>query len=156
MNITRQGQKLIHKYEQFRNHPYIDAVGVATIGWGNTFWEDGRNVSMNDEPISRKRGNRLHAYWLNIFEDAIEKHVSVCLYQCQFDALVSFAYNVGIANFRSSTLLKRINKDPNDPDIANQFKRWNKGRVNGKLTVLRGLTRRRNEEVFLYFSCKRK
>lgn len=155
MNISKQGADLIRKYEQFRNHPYIDAVGVATIGWGNTFWEDGTPVKMTDEPISRERGNRLHAYWLNIFEDSVEKHVKACLYQCQFDALVSFAYNVGIANFRSSTLLKRINNNPNDPDIKRQFKRWNKGRVRGQLVELKGLTRRRNEEAYLYFKCKR-
>lgn len=155
MNISKEGADLIRKYEQFRNHPYIDAVGVATIGWGNTFWEDGTPVKMTDEPISRQRGNRLHSYWLNIFEDSVEKHVKTCLYQCQFDALVSFAYNVGVANFRSSTLLKRINNDPNDPDIKRQFKRWNKGRVRGQLVELKGLTRRRNEEAYLYFKCKR-
>lgn len=155
MNISKEGADLIRKYEQFRNHPYIDAVGVATIGWGNTFWEDGTPVKMTDEPISRERGNKLHKYWLNIFEDSVEKYVKVCLYQCQFDALVSFAYNVGIHNFRKSTLLKRINNDPNDPDIARQFKRWNKGRVRGKLVELKGLTRRRNEEAYLYFKCKR-
>lgn len=155
MIISNEGTELIHRYEQFRNHPYIDAVGVATIGWGNTFWEDGAKVKMTDKPISRERGNALNAHWLGIFEDAIKKYVKPCLFQCQFDALVSFVYNVGVANFRSSTLLKRINNDPNDPDIANQFKRWNKGRVRGQLVELRGLTKRRNEEAFLYFKCKR-
>jgi lysozyme len=156
MNISEEGKALIRKYEQFRNHPYLDAVGVPTIGWGNTFWEDGTPVKMTDEPVTRERGNALHSYWLNIFEDSVEKYVKKNLFQCQFDALVSFAYNVGIANFRSSTLLKRINNDPNDPDIEKQFKRWNKGRdrVTGELIVLNGLKKRRNEEAFLYFKCR--
>lgn len=156
MRISEQGADLIRKYEQFRNHPYIDAVGKPTIGWGNTFWEDGTPVKMTDEPISRKRGDELHSFWLREFEEVILKYVKPCLYQCQFDALVSFVYNVGVGNFSRSTLLKKVNKNADDSGIEFQFGRWNKGRVNGKLEVLRGLTRRRNEEAYLYFNCLRK
>lgn len=152
MNISKEGDALIKKYEQFRNHPYVDAVGVPTIGWGNTFWEDGTPVKMTDAPITRQRANELHSYWVRMFEDAVEKYVRQPLCQYQFDALVSFVYNVGIENFRTSTLLKRVNNDPEDPDIQTQFKRWNKGRVNGQLVVLNGLTKRRNEEAYLYFN----
>lgn len=70
------------------------------------------------------------------------------LTQNQFDALVSFVFNVGAGNFRSSTLLKRLKANPNDPDIANQFKRW----VYGGGKVLPGLVRRRDEETKLYFA----
>ena len=151
MKISKQGEKLIKKYEQFRNHPYIDAVGVPTIGWGNTFYEDGSKVTMRDEPVTVDRGNKLHENILKKFEAAVEKYVTATLRQNQFDALVSLAYNIGSGNFKSSTLLKRVNNDPNDSDIGKQFKRWNKGRINGYLRELKGLTKRRNEEAYLYF-----
>jgi lysozyme len=68
--------------------------------------------------------------------------------QNQFDALVSFAYNVGLEAFRKSTLLKKVNANPNDKLISNQFLRWNKSR--GR--VLQGLTNRRIEEARIYFA----
>jgi lysozyme len=68
--------------------------------------------------------------------------------QNQFDALVSFCYNVGPGNLKSSTLLKKVNANPNDPTIRTEFLKWNKG--GGK--VLAGLTRRRTAEANLYFS----
>lgn len=155
MKVSKEGIDLIHKYEQFRNHPYIDAVGVPTIGWGNTYYENGRRVSMNDAPISRKRGDELFKNILSKFEKKVLKNVNVFLDQPQFDALVSLMYNIGEANFKRSTLLRKVNADSYDLDIKNEFKRWNKGRINGKLRTLKGLTRRRNEEAYLYFKCIR-
>lgn len=151
MKVGKLGSELIKKYEQFRNHPYIDAVGVATIGWGNTYYEDGTAVTMDDKPLTRQQGNDLHKVILEGFEDAVSRWVTSEINNNQFDALVSLAYNIGVGNFRSSTLLKRVNADPCDYDIINQFKRWNKGRVLGVLQELRGLTKRRNEEAYLYF-----
>ena len=154
MKLSKEGKELIHKYEQFRNHPYIDAVGVPTIGWGNTYYPNGKAVTMNDKPLTRKEADELFNTIVQGFESAVNKHVNKWLEQPQFDALVSFAYNVGVGNFRSSTLLKVINEDPNNyEEIERQFKRWNKGRVNGKLKELRGLTKRRNEEFYLYKKC---
>ena len=66
----------------------------------------------------------------------------------QFDALVSFAYNVGVGNFAKSTLLKKVNANPNDPTIRSEFEKWNK--ANGR--VLKGLVTRRKEEADLYFT----
>ena len=66
----------------------------------------------------------------------------------QFDALVSFAYNVGTANFAKSTLLKKVNANPNDASIRAEFGKWNKS--NGR--VLKGLVTRRKEEADLYFT----
>jgi len=68
--------------------------------------------------------------------------------QNQFDALVSFCYNVGVTNFKKSTLLKIVNNNPNDPNVAIQFGRWI--RANGR--VLAGLVKRRKSEADLYFS----
>ena len=151
MKVGKNGSELIKKFEQFRNHPYIDAVGVPTIGWGNTYYEDGSTVEMTDKPLTRQRGNELHKFILEGFEDAVNRYVKSEINNNQFDALVSLAYNIGVGNFRSSTLLKRVNADPCDYDIEFQFKRWNKGRVLGVLQELKGLTKRRNEEAYLYF-----
>jgi lysozyme len=68
--------------------------------------------------------------------------------QSQFDALCSFAYNVGIGNLQKSTLIKKVNTNPSDPTIKDEFIKWNKGA--GK--VLAGLTKRRQAESDLYFS----
>jgi lysozyme len=67
--------------------------------------------------------------------------------QNQFDALVDFAYNLGTGNLKSSTLLKKVNADPKDHKISEEFLKWN--RAGGK--VLKGLTARRVAEAELYF-----
>jgi lysozyme len=71
--------------------------------------------------------------------------------QNQFDALVSFVFNVGVGNFRNSTLLKKAKANAGDVTIRAEFARWNKACVNGALKELPGLTRRRKEEADLYF-----
>jgi lysozyme len=73
------------------------------------------------------------------------------LNQNQFDSCLSFIYNVGIGAFTKSTLRKKILLNPNDPTIKDEFMKWNKATVGGKLTVLKGLTRRRTAEAELYF-----
>ena len=84
----------------------------------------------------------------NRFAKRVNELVTSNINQNQFNALVSFAYNVGTGNFSSSTLLKKVNRNPNDLTIKDEFLRWNK--AGGK--VLNGLTNRRNEEADLYFS----
>lgn len=155
MKTSKEGIALIHKYESFRNNVYECPAGVPTIGWGSTYYEDGSKVSLSDEPISRKRADELFKNILSKFEKKVSKLVNVPLDQPQFDSLVSLIYNIGESNFKRSTLLKKINKDSYDRSIESEFKRWNKGRVKGKLVVMKGLTRRRNEEAYLYFKCIR-
>ncbi|MBP0904846.1 lysozyme [Mariniflexile gromovii] len=151
MKTSDNGISLIHKYEQFRNHPYICPAGKPTIGWGNTYYEDGSKVTMQDPPITRKRGDELFNYILRKTENEVKKYVTSDINQNQFSALVSFTYNVGIDNFKISTLLKKVNNNQNDFEaIEYEFKRWNKGTVKGKKVVLKGLIKRRNEEAYLY------
>jgi lysozyme len=71
--------------------------------------------------------------------------------QNQFDALVSFCYNLGIGAFNSSTLKKKVIANPGDLSIRDEFMKWNKARVKGVLTELKGLTNRRKAEADLYF-----
>lgn len=146
MTISEKGLKLIKKYEGFRNHPYKCSAGIPTIGYGNTYYEDGTRVKLSDEPITIKRGEKLLEMVVKQFEQGVNKLVKVDLNQNQFDALVSFAYNVGLGALAKSTLLKKINNNPFDENILYQFKRWDK--ANG--VSLKGLRKRRNEEAFLY------
>ena len=82
------------------------------------------------------------------FAKRVDTLVTSNINQNQFNSLVSFAYNVGTGNFSSSTLLKKINKNPNDLSIKAEFLRWNKANK----VVINGLTNRRNEEANIYFS----
>jgi|TARA_B110000238_G_scaffold59970_1_gene65545 lysozyme len=86
---------------------------------------------------------------LNDHGKAVKKYVQVPLSQGQYDALVSFVFNLGEGAFRSSTLLKHLNKGLYD-DVPEQLMRWNKARIDGKLTPLKGLTRRRAAEAAIF------
>lgn len=142
MRISDKGIALIKRFEGFRSEPYLDVVGVPTIGYGTT-----KNVNMQMEPISKAYAEELMLDDLVEFQDAIERYVKVPLTQPQFDALCSFVYNVGIGAFRRSTLLKKLNKGQYD-QVPYELSRWNKG---GKpLKVIVGLTRRRAAEASLW------
>lgn len=147
MRISETGVRLIAKFEGFRAKPYLDAVGIPTIGFGTTFYPDNTRVKMSDPAITEEKAREYLKTIILRFEQEIAPMVKRELNQNQWDAIVSFVYNLGGNNFKNSTLLKRINENPCDPDIAYQFSRWNK--AGGK--VLLGLTRRRKEEADLYF-----
>lgn len=136
---------LIKKYEGFRSKPYKCPAGVPTIGYGNTFYKDGKSVKMTDKPITMEEASELLAVVVNEFSTNVNALLKVKLNQNQFDAIVDFAYNVGIGNLKKSTLLKKINVK-SFVEASNQFIRWNK--AGGK--VLAGLTKRRNEEKELF------
>jgi lysozyme len=146
MQITKQGIKLLHDFEGLRLSAYLCPAGVATIGYGNTFYEDGKPVKMGDK-ISKERAEQLFDNVVAKFGARVLPLLRVPLKPNQFSALVSFAYNCGIGNLQKSTLLKKVNLNPNDPTIKAEFLKWNK--AGGK--VLAGLTRRREAEATLYF-----
>lgn len=141
MRTSRTGIELIKAHEGLRLDAYLCPAGVPTIGYGHTY-----NVKMGDR-VTAEQAERLLIGDLITAETEVNRY-GFDLTQNQFDALVSFVFNVGVGNFRRSTLLKRLKANPNDPDIANQFKRW----VYGGGKVLPGLVRRRNEEAKLYFT----
>lgn len=148
MRTSNKGLDLIKKYEGFRSKPYLCPANVPTIGYGATYYPNGNKVRMSDPPISEGYAENLLKEMLARYEDGVDRYVQVNLNQNQFDALVSFAYNLGLGALKSSTLLKRVNANPNDADIAYQFSRWNK--AGGR--ALAGLTKRRKDEADLYFS----
>ena len=147
MKTSSKGKAIIKQYEGFRAKPYLCPAGVPTIGYGATYYADGRKVTLRDAPISEADADKLLDKMLVKYEDAVNRYVQVPINQNQFDALVSFCYNLGQENLRNSTLLKKVNaKD--FKGAADQFLRWN--RAGGK--VLAGLTKRRTDERKLFLS----
>ena len=146
--ISNLGLELIKKYEGFKAKAYLCPANVITIGYGSTYYEDGTKVKLTDSPITQERATELLEALLVSYERSVDSYCVDTINQNQFDALCSFAYNCGVGNLKSSTLLKKVNKNPNDPTIKDEFLKWNKG--GGK--VLTGLTKRRIEEAQLYFS----
>jgi lysozyme len=120
---------------------------VWTIGYGSTFFENGSKVQ-NGDKITLDRADRLLFDIVMKFEISVRGLVKSKINDNQLGALTSFAFNVGVTNFRKSTLLKKVNANPSDATIRNEFMRWT--RAGGK--VLKGLVTRREAEANLYFS----
>ena len=139
MNISVEGISLIKKFEGCELEAYQDSVGVWTIGYGHT-----KDVKQGDK-INQDEAEHLLEEEMPEYEGYINDMVEVSLEQCQFDALVSWVYNLGPTNLSSSTLLKVLNEGKYD-EVPFQIKRWNK--AGGK--VLEGLTRRREAEALLF------
>ena len=146
--IASKGLDLIKSFEGLRLKPYLCSANVPTIGYGNTFYENKAKVTLKDLAITEQRAVELLAWSLKGFEQYVDSYCVDTITQNQFDALVSFCYNLGPANLKSSTLLKKVNANPNDPTIRAEFLKWNK--AGGR--ALAGLTRRRTAEADLYFS----
>jgi len=141
------GLNLIKKYEGLRLNAYLCPASVVTIGYGSTKYPNGKKVLLGEKLTGEKEATQLLLSTLDPYEAAVNKHLPN-INQCQFDALVSFAYNVGTGAFIKSTLLKKAKVNNADPSILDEFLRWNKAA--GK--VMNGLTNRRREEANLYFS----
>jgi len=145
MEINIACVNIVKFYEGFRSKPYLDPVGIPTIGYGSTYYENYTKVTIQDLPITSERATQLLLYNLSKFASDITDIVKVPLNNNQFSALVSFSYNVGLGAFKKSTLLKLVNSG-NFIGAAEQFIRWNK--AGGK--VLPGLTKRREAERNLW------
>jgi lysozyme len=148
MILDNKGYLLITKHEGLKLKPYLCPAKIPSIGYGNTYYPDGKRVTLLDKDITKQQAFDMFKEIANRFAKRVDTLVTSNINQNQFNALVSFAYNVGTGNFSSSTLLKKVNKNPNDLTLKAEFLRWNK--AGGK--VLNGLTNRRNEEADLYFS----
>ena len=147
MRLDENGYKLIADFEGLRLKPYLDSVNIPTIGYGNTFYLDGKKVTMLDKPITKGEAFEMFKIIADGFARQVEKKLTKPVNQNQFNALVSLAYNIGIGNFYKSTLLRYVNLNPKDGNIAKEFLKWNKARGQ----VLKGLTSRRMKESSLYF-----
>ena len=147
MKLNTQGYRLICMFEGFSAKPYLCSAKVPTIGYGNTYYLNGRRVTLLDKPITELEAFEMFKAIADKFADKVSKLVTAPVDQNQFNALCSLCYNIGPANFAKSTLLKKVNFNHNDPSIRAEFLKWNK--AGGQ--VLKGLTIRRTAEADLYF-----
>lgn len=150
MKITKVNGKcidLIILYEGIKLKPYLCPAKIPTIGVGCTFYPNGKKVSMNDKPITRDYAIEMLREVLKSFEKSVDSFTTDQVNQNQFNALVSFAFNLGANALKNSTLIKKVNFNPNDPKIKNEFMKWTY--AGGK--QLNGLIKRRKAESDLYF-----
>jgi len=141
MRISNKGIELIKKHEGLRLSAYQCSAGVWTIGYGHT-----GNVTP-DMTITLAEAEELLRKDLLTAETAVNA-AYLAVNQNQFDALVSFVFNIGKGAFGKSTLLKKAVVNPDDPSIRDEFMKW----VNGGGQRLPGLVKRRNDEANLYFT----
>jgi lysozyme len=142
-DISKAGIELIKGHENFEPKPYPD-FGQMSIGYGH-----GIKSYENLKEITEKEAEKLLERDLDSFEEDVSDLVKVSLTQNQYDALVSFTYNLGPTNLGKSTLLRKLNKG-DYAGAANEFKRWNK--AGGK--VRSGLVERRQDEYEMFVGVK--
>ena len=145
MEINKAGKDLIKRFEGCKLKAYKCPANVWTIGFGNTFYEDGTKVKEGDV-ITQERADELFDIIISDFVRMTDALVKSDVTENNFSALVSFTFNVGTGNLRKSTLLKKVNANPKDPSIRAEFMKWT--RANN--VVLKGLVRRREAEAKLY------
>ncbi len=152
MKTSSGGIEFIKQREGCFLQAYQDSVGIWTIGYGTIVYENHIPVRKGDS-IRQEVADQLLLWQIGLKEEAVNHAlIGTEVNQKQFDALVSFAYNVGIHSFLSSSLLSELKLNPNDPVIRSEFLRWDKGYVNNKLVVVQGLLNRRTAEAEMYFS----
>lgn len=139
MKTGTEGIKLIKFFEGCRLEAYKCPVGIATIGYGNTFYKDGKKVQIGDK-ITQQQAEDLLADLLPKYEAVVNRNLKVTLNQNQYDALVSFVWNTG----GSQTLFKMINEK------ADVDKWWREHYITGGGKILPGLVKRRNAEADLF------
>lgn len=147
MTASQNCINIIKMFEGYKAKAYLCPASVPTIGWGSTMYTDGHKIKLGDT-INEQQATEILMWELK--NKSISLH-GLNLNQNQFDSCLSFVYNVGIGAFTNSTLRKKILINPNDLTIKDEFLKWNKATVGGKLTELKGLTRRRTAEAELYF-----
>jgi lysozyme len=145
MQVSENGVALVKHFEGFQATAYLCPANVPTIGYGHT-----KSVMRSDvgkETITEAEAAKMLVDDLAEFAQQVEAAVTVPLNQDQFDALCSFAYNLGVQALRSSTLLSRLNAGAYD-SVPDQLMRW----THGGGQVLQGLVRRRTAEAKLWNS----
>ena len=143
-------ESLIKGFEGKYLTSYDDGTGKITIGYGSIYnYDENRPVRKGDVITEDTAIRWLRKEMSSVVAD-IKKVVTVPINQNQLDSLTSFTYNLGIGNLKSSTLLRLLNAGADKQTVANQFQYWNKAMINGKLTVMNGLTTRRKAEADLF------
>lgn len=143
--LGTEGLKCIKHYEGYRDKNYYCDGGISTIGIGSTRWFDGRPIK-EGQTCTEEQAEQLFRRDIKVFEDAVTQCLTVPVTQGQFDALVSFSYNVGEGALAESTLLRNINNRDFE-SARTQFMRW--CRAGGQ--EIYGLKVRRKSEVDLFY-----
>ena len=153
MKISENGLKLIQQFENFVATPYLDSARVWTIGYGSTYYPNGKKVTGRDKPITREYAETIQRNVIkNDFEPVINELLKNeiekgFITQNMYDAILSLTYNIGVNGFRRSSVL-RLLKQGDKENAADAFLLWNKS--GGK--VLKGLVNRRKKERELFLS----
>jgi len=147
VKIDNAGIELITQWEGLKLKPYLCSAGVPTIGYGSTRYEDGTKVKLTDKDITKERAIELFKNTIKTYEREVDAYCRDDINQNQFNALVSFAYNLGCNALKNSTLLKKVNNNPSDVSIKNEFMKW----IYVGKKPLKGLVNRRTAEVKMYF-----
>ncbi|MGS4272710.1 lysozyme [Serratia marcescens] len=146
MNISKNGIELIKRFEGLELKAYQDSVGVWTIGYGWTQTVDGKKIAPGMR-IDQATADRLLKCGVVQYEQGVNQLVKVRITQGQFDALVSFAYNLGLRSLSTSTLLQKLNAGDKQ-GAADEFGKW----VNAGGKRLDGLVARRAAEREMFLS----
>lgn len=145
MTAVEIAAALARRFEGLYLRPYLCPAGVATIGYGATYYEDGTRVTLHDAPITRERADALLLWMVRT------RYLPAVVNLCpgvdtpeRMAALIDFAFNLGAGNLRASTLRRRVNAGQWDR-VPTELRKW----VRGGGRVLLGLVRRREAEASL-------
>lgn len=147
MKASQKGIDLIKSFEGFRPTMYLDSAGLPTIGYG-TLIDSVYEQHLLTATIDEDAAERFLRFDVEKTVARMQPLIKSTLNQNQYDALLSFAYNVGVTALRKSTLLVKVNANPNDATIRGEFLKW----CNASGKRVDGLYRRRVKEAELYFS----
>ena len=143
MQTSQKGIEFIKSFENFKPTQYHCSAGVLTIGYGHAI-KQGENFKY----ISHEEGDLLLKKDLSIAEASVYRNITAPLEQAQFDALVSFAFNLGGGALQRSTLRQKINYGSDTDEIHSEFLKWSY--AGGRKLI--GLLRRREAEASMYIS----
>ena len=136
---------LLKQFEGFRASPYLDSVGVPTIGYGTIQYPGGEAVQMSDPAITEPQGIQFLDYQLSLKSQVIAPRFQRPVSLHQGAAMLSLTYNIGSGAFGTSSVLRKFNAG-DIAGAADAFLLWDKGTVDGQLVVIPGLLKRRQAE----------
>jgi lysozyme len=142
---------LLQQFEGFRASPYLDSVGIPTIGYGCISYPGGDPVHMGDPAITPAQGIQFLNYQLGLKSQAVAPMLQKPATPRQAAAMLSLAYNIGTGAFGSSSVLRSFNAG-DVAGAADAFLLWDKGTVDGQLVVIPGLLNRRHAERTVFLS----
>ena len=150
MRTSERGRLFIQQFEGFEPKKYLCIAGKPTIGYGHVI-KPKEMAELGNAVLTEKDADNLLKDDLERYENAVDMYIDVLLTQSQYDALVSFCYNLGTNALKISTLRGKLNKG-DYASVPYQLSRWNKITKNGKKVAVAGLTRRRKAEGDLFSS----